>query len=388
VLAVAAGPRAHQLRLLGLVALADPVRPEARDAVLACRHAGITPVLVTGDHVGTGRAIATAVGILPGDGTVEPVHARIDPAGKLDLVERWRRAGEVVAMTGDGVNDAPALRAADIGVAMGVRGTDVAKDAADLVLTDDSLATVVVAVAEGRRVFDNIRRFVRFGLSGGAAEIAVMLLGPLLSLPLPLLPAQILWVNLLTHGLPGVAIGAEAAEPDVLHRPPRPPQEGVLTRRTTAEVLFIGAVMAATCLYLAWWAASAGRPWQTMLFVTLCLGQLGIALTIRSDRLPVWQVPVAANRMLVLAVALSASLLLAAVYLPWLRVLLGTRPLALTELGIAAAAATVPALALELRKTVRRLRTSAAGSAPGPRCRTATTSCPAEPSRIGAPPAP
>jgi P-type Ca2+ transporter type 2C len=233
VLAVATGPHEQQMRLLGLVALADPLRPEARDAVLACRAAGITPVLVTGDHAGTAQAVARATGILPGDGAVQPVHARIDPAGKLDLVAGWQRAGHVVAMTGDGVNDAPALRAADIGVAMGRRGTDVAKNAADLVLTDDSLATVVAAVAEGRRVFDNIRRFVRFGLSGGTAEIVVMLIGPLLGLPLPLLPAQILWINLLTHGLPGVGFGAEAAEPDVLHRPPRPPHEGVLTRRTT-----------------------------------------------------------------------------------------------------------------------------------------------------------
>lgn len=361
VLAVATGPHEQQLRLLGLVALADPLRPEARDAVLACRAAGITPVLVTGDHAGTAQAVARATGILPGGGTVQPVHARIDPAGKLDLVAGWQRAGHVVAMTGDGVNDAPALRAADIGVAMGRRGTDVAKNAADLVLTDDSLATVVAAVAEGRRVFDNIRRFVRFGLSGGTAEIVVMLIGPLLGLPLPLLPAQILWINLLTHGLPGVAFGAEAAEPDVLHRPPRPPQEGVLTRRTTVAVLLIGTATAVACLGLAWWARAEGRPWQTMLFVALCLAQLGIALVTRSDRLPVWRVRASANPLLLLAVALSALLLLGGVYLPGLSTLLGTQVLSGTELAIAVAAATLPAIAIEIVKAVHRARSAESG---------------------------
>lgn len=350
VLAVATGPHERQLRLLGLVALADPLRPEARDAVLACRAAGITPVLVTGDHAGTAQAVAHATGILPGDGMVQPVHARIDPAGKLDLVVGWQRTGHVVAMTGDGVNDAPALRVAEIGVAMGRRGTDVAKDAADLVLTDDSLATVVAAVTEGRRVFDNIRRFVRFGLAGGTAEIVVMLTGPLLGLALPLLPAQILWINLLTHGLPGVGFGAEAAEPDVLRRPPRPPGEGVLTRRLTVAVLLIGIATAAACLGLAWWARTEGRPWQTMLFVALCLSQLGIALVTRSDRLPVWRIRASTNWLLVLAVTLSALLLLGGVYLPGLSALLGTQALSSTELTIAVAAAMLPAIAIEIVK--------------------------------------
>ncbi len=217
VLAIAAGPPGG-LTLLGLVGLADPVRPEARAAVLAARAAGIRPVMITGDHLGTAVAVADRTGVTDAadrstapDAPLRPVYARTDPGEKLGIVTAWQQAGHVVAMTGDGVNDAPALRAADVGVAMGVRGTEVAKQAADVVLTDDSLSTIVAAVAEGRRVFDNVRRFVRYGLSGGLAELLVMLLGPFLGLALPLLPAQILWINLLTHGLPGVDPPGEAA---------------------------------------------------------------------------------------------------------------------------------------------------------------------------------
>ena len=297
VLAIAAGPPG-ELGLLGLVALADPVRPEARAAVLAARAAGIRPVMVTGDHPSTAAAVAARTGVtdaaeLPTapDAPLRPVYARIDPAEKLGIITAWRRAGHVVAMTGDGVNDAPALRAADVGVAMGVRGTEVAKQAADVVLTDDSLSTIVAAVAEGRRVFDNVRRFVRYGVAGGLAELIVMLMGPFLGLALPLLPAQILWINLLTHGLPGVAFGAEQAEPDVLSRPPRPPTDGVLSKRGWWEVLTLAAAIATSCLLLACWLAALHRPWQTPLFGTLPIGQLGVALTTRSALRPVWRTP-------------------------------------------------------------------------------------------------
>jgi P-type Ca2+ transporter type 2C len=374
VLAVAAGPTGTPV-LLGLVALADPVRPEAREAVLAARAAGIRTIMITGDHLGTATAVARATGVLT-DGDPPPdsahalrsIYARTDPRGKLDIVADWQRAGHVVAMTGDGVNDAPALRAADVGVAMGRRGTEVAKEAADLVLTDDSLGTVVAAVAEGRRVFDNIRRFVRYGLSGGLAELLVMLAGPFLALPLPLLPAQILWVNLVTHGLPGVAIGAEQAEPDVLHRAPRPPGEGILTRRAGLQVLVLGTTVATSCLALALWAGAQGRPWQTMLFATLALAQLGIALTTRSDRCAVWRMSPAGNPFLYAAVSLSAIGLLAAIYLPGLDDLLGTTPLSPSELGLALAVGVLPAALIETTKAVHRARrrTPRTGTSPGP----------------------
>jgi Ca2+-transporting ATPase len=360
VIAVSAGPPGAPL-LRGLLALADPVRAEARAAVLAARAAGIRTIMITGDHLGTATAVARATGVLADDDpppesthALRSIYARTDPSGKLDIVVDWQRAGHVVAMTGDGVNDAPALRVADVGVAMGRRGTEVAKEAADLVLTDDSLGTVVAAVAEGRRVFDNIRRFVRYGISGGLAELLVMLTGPFLALPLPLLPAQILWVNLVTHGLPGVAIGAEQAEPDVLRRPPRPPREGILTKRAGLEVLVLGTVVAASCLALALWAAAQGRPWQTMLFTTLTLAQLGIVLTTRSDRCALWRMSLASNPFLYAAVGLSAAGLLAGIYLPGLRDLLATTPLSVGELGLTLGVSMIPALLIEIVKAVLR----------------------------------
>jgi len=355
VITAAGGRPAHH----GLLALEDPLRPEARDAVLACRRAGITPVLVTGDHAATAHTIARATGITDAVGDTTPteqVRARVDPSGKLALITSWQAEGHVVAMTGDGVNDAPALRAADIGVAMGVRGTDVAKQAADIVLTDDSLSTVVAAVTEGRRVFDNIRRFVRYGVAGGLAEVAIMLGGPFLGLALPLLPGQILWVNLLTHGPPGVAIGAEAAEADVGRRPPRPPSEGIVTRTLATEITVLGTVITIACLGVAGWALAGGRPWQSMLFVTLALAQLGIAVVTRSSTEPVWRMPWSANPFLAVAVALSAALVLAALYVGPVAAVLHTQPLPPSDLAIAALAATAPAIVFEVLKAWRRWR--------------------------------
>jgi Ca2+-transporting ATPase len=359
VLAVSAGPSGDR-RLLGLLALADPLRPDAREAVLAARAAGVRTVMITGDHVGTATAIATEAGVIdPADPPDDParglrtVYARTDPAGKLDIVNAWQRAGHIVAMTGDGVNDAPALRAADVGVAMGRRGTEVAKEAADLVLTDDALATLVAAVAEGRRVFDNVRRFVRYGLAGGLTELLVMLLGPFLGLPLPLLPGQILWVNLVTHGLPGVAIGSEVAEPDVLRRSPRSPREGLLTRAVILEILGIATLMTAGSLGLALWAHAQGRPWQSLLFVTLAFSQLAVALTTRSDRVPFWRMPASGNTFLFIAIASSLAATVAGVYLPGLSDLLGTEPLTVLEVGLAVAVAAVPAVLIELLELLR-----------------------------------
>jgi Ca2+-transporting ATPase len=350
-------------RLLGLVGLADPVRPEAVGAIASCHRAGIRPVLVTGDHAGTAAAVAREVGLVDERHPVEgSVLARVEPEGKLAHVDRWQADGHVVAMTGDGVNDAPALRAADIGVAMGRRGTDVAKEAADLVLADDSLATVTAAIAEGRRVFDNVRRFVGYGLTGGAAEVLVMLIGPFLGLALPLLPAQVLWVNLLTHGPVGVAMGDEPAAPDVLDRPPRRPSAGVVDRMLAAQVGATAAGIAGVCLAVALWARAGGGPWQTQLFVALAVAQLALALAVRP--IGAWRRSAGRSRLWVpAAVGANAVLLVAAVYLPGLSDLLGTEALTAAEFGAAAAVAVVPALLL---LAVRRMPAPwAAGSGRG-----------------------
>ncbi|MEV0632516.1 cation-translocating P-type ATPase [Nonomuraea wenchangensis] len=330
------------LDLLGLVAIVDPPRQAAAGAVAACRRAGIKPVLITGDHPGTARAIATELGIIGPDAPVADcrelpvragaaVYARATPEQKLDLIEGMRADGDVVAMTGDGVNDGPALRRADIGVAMGRRGTEVARQAADLVLADDDLDTVVAAVEEGRRVYANIRRFLVYGLSGGAAEIAVMLLGPLFGLALPLLPAQILWINLLTHGLPGVALGGEPADPALMDRPPRPPDQSILRAGLWQRVVRIAVVLTAVTLGVAVWALHTGRPWQSMAFFALGATQLGVALGSRA------RPGSTANLMLPLAVAGALVLQLAGLYVPLLRELLSTEPLAAADLLIVAA---------------------------------------------------
>ncbi|MGI5175734.1 cation-translocating P-type ATPase [Dactylosporangium sp. CA-152071] len=365
----------RDLRPLGLVALIDPVRKAAPAAVAALRDAGIEVILITGDHPATAAAIAERVGLAtPGarvalgtdptspaapphgpDGAAPPhslgidapqnvvggavpvVYARTSPEQKLTIIEGLQRGGGVVAMTGDGVNDAPALRRADIGVAMGRGGTEAARQAADLVLADDNLATVATAVREGRRIYANIRRFLVYALSGGAAEVLVMLAGPWLGMPVPLLPAQILWINMITHGLPGVALGGEPAAPDLMRRPPRRPDQAILGG-LAAPIVVTSALITATVLAATLWTRHAGGPWQSVLFLVLGLAQLGVALALRArgggQR----------NWSLDAAVGLSLVLQLAAVWLPPLQSLLGTTPLTLTQTLACAAAAAVPGL--------------------------------------------
>ena len=357
-----AGDLERGLDLLGLIALSDPPRASAASTIAACQAAGITPVLITGDHPATARAVAAEVGIIPAGAPVvdcrelagrdDPrlrtgrVFARATPGQKLDIIQARRDAGDVVAMTGDGVNDGPALRRADIGVAMGRRGTEVARQAADLVLADDELATVVAAAEEGRRVYANIRRFLLYGLSGGTAEILVMLAGPLLGLPLPLLPAQILWVNLITHGLPGVALGSEPVDPAVMRKPPRPPAESVLGAGLWPRILRVGFAIAVVTLGVAMWAHAVGHPWQSMAFFALGATQLAVALGSRA-RPGTW-----ANPMLLVAVAGALALQFAGLYLPPLRDLLGTRPLPPLDLLIVCVAATAGYAAIRFDRRV------------------------------------
>ncbi len=344
----------RDLSLSGLVAIADPPREAAARTIQRLREAGIIPVLITGDHVATALAIATRVGIVTSgdtavsgeelpvtapDPTGVRVFARTTPSQKLDIVQAWRSAGHVVAMTGDGVNDGPALRRADIGVAMGMRGTEVARQAADLVLADDDLATLVGAVEEGRRVYDNIRRFLLYGLAGGLAEIVVMLIGPAIGLALPLLPAQILWVNLLTHGLPGVAMGSEPVQPGAMTRPPRPPEQSILGDRLWQRVGVLGAIVATLTLGVGAWADATGRPWQSMLFVALGATQLGIAVGVRA-RPGTW-----ANPFLLWAVLMAFALQVGALYVPPFPDVLGTVELGVADLAVASCGAVVGYLA-------------------------------------------
>ncbi|WP_430503065.1 cation-translocating P-type ATPase [Micromonospora trifolii] len=349
------------LSLLGLVAILDPPRASAAATIAACQRAGIIPVLITGDHPATAGAIAVELGIIDGGDDVvdcrtsEPdaragqgarVFARATPQQKVAIIDALRHAGQVVAMTGDGVNDGPALHRADIGVAMGKRGTEVARQAADLVLADDELGTVVAAAEEGRRVYANIRRFLLYALSGGAAEITVMLVGPFVGLALPLLPAQILWINLITHGLPGLALGSEPVDPDVMARPPRPPSETILGAGLWQRILRVGAVIAAITISVGIWAHATDRPWQTLTFLALGVTQLAVALGSRA------RPGTRANPMLLAAVGTALALQLAAIYTPPLRQLLDTEPVTATDLLIVMAVSTLGYAAIRLDRRI------------------------------------
>jgi Ca2+-transporting ATPase len=364
------------LRLAGLVAMADPPRPASAASIAACRSAGITPIMITGDHPLTGTAIARRIGILePGGETLTgaeldglddaafearvervAVYARMNPEQKLRIVEAWRGRRAVVAMTGDGVNDAPALRLADIGVAMGITGTEVSKEAADMVLADDDFATIVHAVEEGRRIYDNIRRFVRYLLTTNSAEVWVMFLAPFLGLPIPLLAVQILWINLVTDGLPALALGVEPVEPDAMRRGPRPTGESILGAGLWKQALWVGLLMAAVVLGIQGAAIEAGWHWQTMVFTTLALLQLGNALAVRSERVSFFSLGLGTNRPLALAVGGTLAVQIALIYVPALQPIFVTEALGAPELLVVLVASTAAFVAVELEKLVLRRR--------------------------------
>lgn len=363
------------LRVAGAVAMIDPPRPEVIDAIRLCKHAGIKPVMITGDHLFTARAIAERIGILETgqlamdgmelkrlspaelDERVEDirVYARVTPEQKLDIVKSLQRKGFFVAMTGDGVNDAPSLKAADIGVAMGINGTDVSKEASDMILLDDNFSTIVAAIREGRRIFDNIRKFVRYIMTCNSAEIWTIFLAPLLGLPMPLLPIHILWINLVTDGLPGLALASEPSEKNVMERPPRPSGESLFARGVGMHIIWVGIFMAALTLGVQAWAFRSGlETWQTMVFTVLSLNQLAHVMAIRSEHEYLIKHGVFTNLPLVGAVLFTFALQLGAIYLPVANTLLKTRPLSLTELIICIVASIVLFHAVEMEKWVRR----------------------------------
>ena len=289
------------------------------------------------------------------------VFARVSPEHKLRIVEALQDLGQIVAMTGDGVNDAPALKKADIGVAMGITGTDVSKEAADMVLLDDNFATIVSAVKEGRRIYENIRKFIKYTMTSNFGEIVVMLAGPFLGLGLPLLPLQILWVNLVTDGLPGLALTQEPAEPDTMSRPPRDPKEQIFGRGLGIDVLWIGTLMGVISLAVGLWAFNFHHEsaWQTMIFTTLTMAQMGNALATRSESQTLWQAGIFTNKALLGAVALTFGLQMAVVYVPFLQNVFSTESLSLLEMGISLVASLFVLLVIDGVKVLKKRFTTA-----------------------------
>jgi P-type Ca2+ transporter type 2C len=358
----------------GLVGMIDPPRPEVPPALEKGKRAGIRTVMITGDYPNTARAIAESIGLLrPGHEVLTgpelnelddeqmqhrvqhvDVFARVSPEHKLRIVEALRQNGEVVAMTGDGVNDAPSIKRADIGVAMGITGTDVAKESADMVLTDDNYVSIISAVEQGRVIYSNIRKFVYYLLSCNLAEIAIIFLGTLFTRGSPLTAIQLLWLNLITDGAPALALGTEKGDPDIMSRPPRPPSEPIINRFMEVGIAVQTIAITAVTLY-AYYVGLRVHPDQpefaeTMAFVTLSFSELLRAYTARSEIYPVLKIGLFSNRYMNMAVAFSFALLMAVVYVPFLQPIFNTTSLGWSQWELVVPLLIVPSLAAELTK--------------------------------------
>ena len=364
-----------ELAFVGFVGLIDPPRPEAAQAVAECRDAGITPVMITGDHPLTAQAIAARLGIVgAGEDRLATgrelaklddaelarraatlrVYARVNPEQKIAIVRALQSRGEFVAMTGDGVNDAPALKRADIGVAMGKVGTDVAREASDMVLLDDNFASIVAAVGEGRRIYENIRKFVKFVLAGNLGEILTLLCAPLLGMPLPLLPIQILWVNLVTDGLPGLALAAEPAERGQMRQPPRSPKESLFAGGLGLHIVWVGSLIGGLSLFAQWYGMATGGHWQTMVFTVLSFAQLFHVMAIHSNASVLERGILFSNRPLLVAVGIGALLQLAVIYVPAFSAFMKTEALTAFELALCVGLASLVVVGVEIEKAVLR----------------------------------
>jgi P-type Ca2+ transporter type 2C len=355
--AVGRGDVEAELECLGLVGIADPPRAEAVDAVRRARSAGITTVMITGDHRATAHAIAREMGILgDADEPEQRVHARATPEDKLRIVRNWKQRGAIVAMTGDGVNDAPALREADIGIAMGKTGTEVTREASDIVLADDNFASIVAAIREGRGIFDNIRKTVMYLLAGNAGELLVMLVAALLGLPLPLLPLHLLWINLVTDGLPALALVIEPPAEDVLERPARAPTEPLLGRKEWTAIVLTGVLQAGVTLGVFVWALQT-RDVDTarnLAFSTLVFGELLRAFAARSPTRLFLELGAFSNRPLLVVLGVSLALQLLIHQLPFTQSLFRVTALSLFDWALTLALGLVPVSLLEIAKLVRR----------------------------------
>ncbi len=366
----------NELIFVGMFGLIDPAREAVPRAVANTLAAGIRPVMITGDHPLTARHIAQEIGMTKSDRVIigpeleamsdaelasaaasVDVFARVSPAHKLQLIAALQGQGDLVAMTGDGVNDAPALKKADIGVAMGITGTDVSKQAADIVLLDDNYATIVHAVEEGRVIYDNIRKFIKYLLTCNTSEILVMVLGPFLGMPLPLLPLQILWMNLVTDGLPALALGVEPAEDDVMERPPRSATETIFGGGTTTFIGIFGLAMSVITLGVGWWMWNAGdEAWQSVLFTVLIFAQLGLALEVRSESRSLLKIGLLTNKAMLAAVAIGIVAHLGILYIPLLQTIFGTVPLDPAHFGAAVGGALLLMTFVEVYKKVEGRR--------------------------------
>ncbi|MEI2611263.1 MAG: cation-translocating P-type ATPase [Candidatus Promineifilaceae bacterium] len=373
----------QQLIFIGLVGMLDPARPEVKAAVTTAKEAGIRPIMITGDHPLTAQNIAQELHVIDStsghyltgqdlalmtqddlEKVVEDVsvYARVAPEHKLNIVQALQAKGHIAAMTGDGVNDAPALKRADIGVAMGITGTDVSKEAADMVLLDDNFATIVAAIEEGRVIYDNIRKFIKYILSSNMGELLVMFVGPLLGMPLPLLPLQILWVNLVTDGLPGLALAIEPGERNIMKRKPFHPKESILARGVGSMIIWVGTLVGSVSLlagYIYWDNGvvdvhKEATVWQTMIFTTLTLAQMGNVLAIRSDYDSLFKIGVFSNRPMVAAVLLTVLLQMALLYVPFLQKVFNTVPLNIEQLALSIGMSVIVFGVIEIQKFVRR----------------------------------
>jgi P-type Ca2+ transporter type 2C len=361
----------RDLIFIGLIGMIDPARPEVKPAIENARRAGIRTVMITGDHPDTARAIASQIGLLRADAEVHAgveldkmsdeelnqivaktdVFARVSPAHKVRIVEAFRARDEIVAMTGDGVNDAPALKRADIGVAMGITGTDVSKETADMVLTDDNYVSIVSAVEQGRIIYSNIRKFVFYLLSCNVAEIAIIFIAALAGWTTPLTPIQLLWLNLLTDGAPALALATEKGDPDIMQQKPRPKKEAIINHLMVTRIAVITVALTAVVLiaYQIGLRTSIALA-ETMAFVTLALAELPIAYTSRSERYPLFKLGVFSNRWMQAAVGLSIVLILAVLYIPFFNRPFNTVPLTLDEWAIIIPLIIIPSAVAEISK--------------------------------------
>lgn len=359
VLAVATGGSAQEsdLKFLGLLGIADPPRTEAMEAIAAARTAGIRTIMITGDHPVTARAIACELGILTeGDALSGFVHARVTPADKIQIIRNWKEKGEIVSMTGDGVNDAPALREAHVGIAMGITGTEVAKESADVVLADDNFASIVAAIREGRGIYENIQKAIVFLLTGNASELLLMLCAVLVGLPVPFLPIHLLWINLVTDGLPALSLVMDPASPNVMKRPPRPPNELMLGKPEWKQIILNGAletvVVLAAFVYQFKHIGIDGA--RSFAFATIVFSQMFRAFSSRSRHRIFWEVGTFSNLWLLGVVMLTIVLQISVYYIPFTKEVFQLESLLLRDWFLAFSLGLIPVSIIETRKLLLR----------------------------------